>query len=287
MYQKIELRKIRDFRTVLNTTFDFLGQNIKPLGKAVTTLAGPGVVIYAVCISMTQQERLLGTWDKFGDPWFVAALLAGSAASCIMTMVVIEYMKLYESEKNPNNITPSRIWKAGSDQLLRLFVASLLVGLLLFVSIFIFIIPFFYLIGVLALLPSVMVIENSKLGTAFNRCFYLVTDHWWNTFGVAFFSILIMILMSALFEIPTIVIGQIRSLAGDAITPNAERVWTGAYLFGNALYRIGTTMLYTIIFIANTLQFYNLVERKESQGLLERIELFGTPVTEDRDDETY
>ena len=55
----------------------------------------------------------------------------------------------------------------------------------------------------------------------------------------------------------------------------------------SGIYMLGSFALYGILFIAITFQYFNLLERKEAKGLLERMESFGMqkPDMEDHEEQ--
>jgi hypothetical protein len=54
-------------------------------------------------------------------------------------------------------------------------------------------------------------------------------------------------------------------------------------------YSIGANLLQAIVFVAIAFQFYNLIERKEAKGLMNKLESFGktTEDTTSKNEETY
>ena len=293
MFQKIELRKTRDFSAKINIAFDFIRQNFKILAMSMIYISGPFIIIGGICSGLYQQKSLAGLGQgAFGNifnEWYgvmIVFVLLGNVSSMI---VVNEFVRLYELKEDPQSIDVSEIWQGVKENFMRILLAMLVISLLLILSFVLLILPLFYVGTVLSLIAPIMIIEKRNFGEAFGRCFFLISEKWWSTFGLLVVMFLIAGFMGYIFQLPQLIFTVVFALhkTTDALAEPA--VWEQAgIIVSSVISTIGSNLLQSIVFVAMIFQFYNLVERKEAQGLMNRLDSFGkTDVNAPRHDETY
>ena len=207
--------------------------------------------------------------------FWIAFLFLFSILSYAVSLIVInEYVRQYELRPYPARIEPSDIWPRVRTLVLPLIGVSIAVSIILIVSFFMLIIPFFYLAVVLSLLGPLLVIEGKGFGQAFSRCFSLITDKWWSTFGLIFVTTLIAVFMAMMFSLPQAIL-NVLILAHKTSGDNPPLWQEIAFLLANIIYSLGSSLLQTIPLIAIIFQYYNLVERKEAAGLMAKLDTFG------------
>jgi len=166
---------------------------------------------------------------------------------------------------------------------------GILVAIILTFAAVFFIIPAVYLSIVLSLVVPIVMIEGKGFGEAFNRCFTLISGKWWSTFGLILVTSIIASVMALVFTIPQSIFSFIISshkVSGEVVEP---ALWEQTGLIISSMVgTFGASLLSCIVIIAVMFQYYNLVERKESKGLLSKVERFGKPEEpEAAHDETY
>ena len=293
MFQKIELRKTRDFSAKINITFDFIRQNFKVLAISMIYISGPFILIGGVCSGLYQQKSLAGLGEGvFGNvfnEWYgimIIFVLLGNVSSLI---VVNEFVRLYELKEDPQTIDAAEIWEGVKGNFIRIMLAMLVVTLLLMVSFVLLIFPFFYVGTVMSLIAPIMIIENKSFGEAFSRCFFLISEKWWSTFGLLVVTALIAGFMGYIFQLPQLVFTVVFALHKTSDAMAEPTLWEQVgIIVSSVISTVGTNLLQSIVFVGLIFQFYNLVERKEAQGLLNKLESFGKAnVNAPRNDETY
>ncbi len=297
MIQKIELRRTRDFSAKINATFEFVKQNLKPLAKALIFISGPFLLLQGLFNGLYQKQILssglsanpLNMFSSEAFSWLgisMVFLVFGYMSSLI---IVNEFVRLYESSNNYEAIDLPDMWEGVKKNLLKMIGVGILMSIILTVATVFFIIPGIYLAIVLSLLPSIMIIEGKGFGDAFSRCFTLISQKWWSTFGLIFVTTIIVGIMAMVFTIPqyifTFLIGT-HKISGEVTEP---ALWEQVGLILSSMfYTFGASLLGSIVIIAVVFQYYNLVERRESSGLLSKVESFGkAEEPKPSDDETY
>ena len=298
MFQKIELRKTRDFSAKINATFEFIRQNFKPLTKGLIFISGPFVLLQGLFNGIYQKETLAfdptgstGIFGFMGDffLWFGLSLLFMMMGYISSIIVVNEFVRLYETKENPETIDVPEIWEGVKENFIRMLLAFIVVAITVTLATIFLIIPGIYVGVALSLICPIMIIERKDLGEAFSRCFSLITDKWWSTCGLIFVSSLIAGFMAFVFAIPQSIFTFLLAFHKTSDVTAEPASWEQVGLIiSSMVYSFGANLLQSIVIIAVIFQFYNLVERKEAQGLLNKLENFGkTEGNESRHDETY
>jgi len=86
----------------------------------------------------------------------------------------------------------------GLSRLPRLFGASFLFGLMLFIGFLLLLIPGIYLMGVFQLVFVAIVLEDARIGEAFGTSRRLIKGHWWRSTVIVTVAIIILIVLSLL-----------------------------------------------------------------------------------------
>lgn len=309
---KIDFHKARDFGETLNVSFLFVRQHFKSMMLGMLFIAGPFVLVGSVIpillfsrlSGMSASDNLLGTGP---DNWLVNAgasmivnVLALLLGMVMAIGVIYEYILLYyHREDTSDGIETGELWQAIRRDFWRLLGATFGLVLLLgfggfclnFVAIllgtslgpfgifFLVVATFFlqiYLWVPLTLVVIISLHERIGLFEALNRSFYLVKGYWWQTFGLILICVLMQYALLLLCLVPFMIIGFTTEMFTEMGTSLGTTV-----VFALAI-SIAITLIITLSFClfltVSAFQYFNLVERKESVGLLQKIESMGTDV---------
>ncbi|MDL5046746.1 hypothetical protein QQ054_11960 [Oscillatoria amoena NRMC-F 0135] len=311
----IEFQQPRDFSKKLNATFEFIKQNFKPLTRCLLFIAGPPMIIGSI-LSGNLYTGYLGFITGFsrnpGNPdimvdylsspilWIqiAAAVLLMLVSFVVIVSVINNYMLEYEGTKS-NRIEVEVIWERVRNTLpmyvgtavlywllliagylmivLAVTGAVLISGLLGFLAGLVTVVGFIYLVVALSLLFIIRAWENTGFFQAVSRCFTLIRDKWWSTFGLMVVTGIIQSTISSVFLIPWYInffITMMHSIDGSPVSdPSFLSELVNTILM--TLYFITSFLLYAIPLLALAFQYFNLVELKEAKGLLTRIDTIG------------
>jgi predicted membrane metal-binding protein len=128
--------------------------------------------------------------------------------------------------------------------------------------------PGIYLYPITSLISAVIVFENSSLGNAFDRGFKLIKGNWWVTFGALFIIIIVFAFAAMLAFLPITFIA------------------TGSLLFSKYSVSMPILIIRTILsslvhvfmilpYVVVALSYFSLVESKDGEGLLDRVNSIG------------
>ena len=283
----IQLFQQRDFGNKINATFQYVGQNFRSLGMALLYIVGPVAVVAGIASGILQSNMLKVVGESgtaqtnnpmaafqmigfFTSPTFWLTMLLGILANVAVVLVTYAHMKIYERTKG-HDISVADVWAEVQPVIGRAIVISLLVSIITGIATLFFIIPGIYVGVVLWLALAVIMFENADFGRTWDRCFKLIRDKWWSTFGLIVVMGIIVAIVGLIFAIPTALIGF---FIGAKMLPDMSTVWL---VIANVIALVGRTLLNAIIYLAIGFQYTNLVERQEGRGLISSIDNIGTP----------
>lgn len=301
---------MRDFSNKMNATFEFFKQNFKSLIRTLLFLVGPPSLILSLLFGsilgdyMRAVFGMMGGGAEFAEfftPNFflklIIIVIVGTISSVVFMSAVINYVILYR-EKQSNNIEVEEVWSRVKKTfgmylgtMIGWFVLAIVAYIVMiipfallgagstgiaFILILACIILYFYLLVANSLVFVIRGFEPVGFFESFGRSMYLIRGKWWSTFGLFFIFYLITIVISYAAFIPWMMIKNISSLhtVEQAREATNDVDWFAMLTMGIQYiisYMIGSLLLIALIF-----QYFNLVERKESKGLMDKMGSLGT-----------
>lgn len=319
---EIEFYKKRPFGDKLNATFVFLRENAKPYFKAQLLVAGPILLLITIIINQfsfdfmsmgfNAEDLTLSDASKFFKLYGLI-LISGVITGAIMPAVTYTYMKKYQTLV-PDAIANSDITQGLAGKIFNLIGFNILIALIIGLVVLVFslligfsatssaflvvifglglIVLMLYFGITLSLGSSIIVFEDNNPIDAIGRCFRLIVGKWWSTFGLIVVVGILSLIINQLFGIPRAIFFGVKAFTafeeGGDFT-NMVQMTSGEQLL-NVLFSVfetfGTIVTNSLVFIAIAFQYFNLVERKESKGLMSQIEGLDQ-ASEAEDDEVY
>ncbi|PWS28061.1 hypothetical protein DHW03_10915 [Pedobacter yonginense] len=284
MAEKIEFKKIREFGEIIGDTFLFIRQNFKPLMKAFLYLCGIFILGGILTMIMTQlqvgdmQENFRNSYNFSGESvWsrlskfviqylFMMMFMMLSYTSVYVT--VLSYVALYIQK---GNVAPNveEVWSYYKYYFFRMFGSGIVISIFLVFCFACCFFPGVYVFPAVSIMSVIMVIENASLGYSFNRSFKLLRNEWWATAGVLIVVSIITYACTLLVQLPATIIAMVSAFT------HAEQRITKTYAIVASISQYLSQIFLIIPILAATLIYFNLVERKESTGLLDRIDGLG------------
>ncbi len=308
-HKYLELRQQRDFGEVLNTTFEFITANFGNFFKVIFTIVGPFFILATTILGlfgyrlfnkfMGLQQRITYKYQNRSDGLmnyqdailiFVSIFII-MAGFLVLYLAIYGYIKSYQ-EKKTGDISVAEVLVFVKKNTLR-FIGSALVLLLLFsvIGLLIFLIVladtggigvlliFFVAIAIFAiyiyqsLFFAILAFEPVNPFEAIMRGFRLISGNWWFTLGVAFvLGFLNTIINSVVQYGATAIMGVIGYNSYDSAPSWLVRI--GFVSFG-VLVGIMYIFISSISLIKDAVLYFSFVERKDSIGLMEKIQLLG------------
>lgn len=292
--QKMELRKLRNFSDNINDTFQFIKQEFKPLLGCYVAICGIIIVLSSVIGGLYQKESFgllraisnnvittnqeIGFWQASRIPTMLLLLFLGSLSYVVMHIVIAVYFKLYV-QKGKVSPTIEEVWKATLRFIIPIFFYSIIYGIITFISVFFCLVPFFYFAVVFAPFTLIYVVEEVSFTDGFSRCFSLIRENYWESLGIYFVSYLVYFFFS-------LIIGSLVGIVGGVFSYFTTKDIAIVSGIVSGTLNIVTHIFYVIFAVSVALNYYNLVERLDGSGLLERIDSLGSK-QEDAIEEQY
>lgn len=284
MAEKIEFRKVREFGEIIGDTFLFLKQNFKPLMKAFIYLCGIFMLGGILTSIMTQlelggmQQNIRNTsnfsggliWaavSKFAIRYLLMLLLMILSYTSIY-VTILSYVALYIQK---GNIAPNveEVWSYYKFYFLRMLGSGIVMSFFLGLCFVCCFFPGVYVFPAVSIFYPIMVIENASLAYSFNRSFKLLQNEWWPTAGVILVIFIITYACTMFVQLPATIIAMISAFT------HAEKPITKTYAIVTSISQYLSQVFLIIPIVAATFVYFNLVERKESTGLMDRIDGLG------------
>ncbi|MBI3258479.1 MAG: hypothetical protein HYZ54_03210 [Ignavibacteriae bacterium] len=267
------------FQTLVSGNMDYL-DNIQSIGlKGIVFITGycvTGAIILGIICEYirlyleapeeTEQVTVLILWEKIKENFWrhIGNFLVLNFS---VFLVIVPFVLLF-----------------GLVMIMQLdALINILVLLLLFSA---FIYACIYTFSALSLFPIMRTVEDIAVIDGVKRCFYLIKNCLWATFGFYIIIGIIQAIIGFTFEIPHLVLEVLAEMS--VIPQNSDTVnGFGEYGIGFKIAFIGTQVISfasgllfnSLSITAYSMQYFNLVEQKEGIGMMEKLEHLGLPET--------
>lgn len=302
-------QKISDTFLFLQQNFGALCKPLLYYAGPVSLVAGVFMGLYQSNLLGLEMESAvesenplyLLTQNIFNLNYLITLILTVVGRIVVMGLT-FAYLAIY-LERPGELISTSSVWERFRQGFLPLFLTTLLfiIGLILlmaflgggFTALFFgslpdsellleraFLVP---LVVILAFVPLIFVavraglfcpvifIEGKSGFAAFNRSWKLVKGKWWSTFGLLVVMSILVSLIGIAFQLPMLLISIFKEILQWENGGSFELIIIVASVIG----MLGETLLFSILHIALGFQYFNLVERQESIGLMREIDSLG------------
>jgi hypothetical protein len=285
MNDKIEFKKIREFGDIIGDTFVFIKQNFKPLMKAFIYLSGIFILAGMISSIITQLQLVsitkngLGIASQYGGTGVIRRFAAlGLNYAVVIIFMILTYTSMYVSvlsyialyiEKGNQAPTVTEVWGYYKYYFFRMLGSGLLMSIFLGLCFVCCILPGIYVFPAATLFYVIMIMENGDFSHSFSRSFKLLADEWWVTAAAILIIYIILYACTMVVQLPALIVTM-----ASAFTRNPGEI-NKSYLFITSVSQYLSQVFMIIPIVCSTLIYFNLVERKESSGLLGRINDLG------------
>lgn len=267
--------KIRDIGDIITDSFQYVRIHFNTLGRALLFFVLPFYIVQFFLMKGYTDEifgSILGgnvaALDTIFGPKYFLGLALSIVASAVLTVVTLKHLKLTDSGEEP---TPEAILEDIVPNVLKYVGLYILMVFLLSFSMLLFIIPFFFFGIKFCLSMSALILEDESIFGSMKRSWELTKDHWWGTFAVILVMYIMMILITYAILIPITII-SILTVESGSVEVADPSLWTNFYYVLTGIMTAISSLISAIIFIAISLQYYSLIERKEGGALRSQIE---------------
>lgn len=294
--EKTKLYQQRDFGEKINATFTFLRDHFLPLGKSLLYIAGPAVLLVGIFNALSASNLFFNDGEVSAEEALTSAGglgIAGLLALLTVPLVigvVYGYMSLFFEQEASEEIGVANVWTKVKEHYLSILLGTVVVSVLTFIGFIFLLIPGFILLAALSFIFVLLVKERLSFGEAFSRCFKLVSDHYLSTLGLLLAMLILQSIVTSVFNLPLIIFtgaGAFLSSSGDFDMENSSAIVQALFIVFQVISTLGSQFMYAITLVAIAFQYGNLVEIKESAGLMEEVATIGQDRNHDMEDERY
>jgi hypothetical protein len=272
-------RKVRDFGSVMNHSFDFIKAEYRRLGKALLIYVLPffiltGILLVLIQISMVKnlEDSIQPganvfqsfTWKKMGFSYLLQLL-----NFTVLSTVIFSFIDLYLKKNAEFEVADLKasFLKLGG----KLLIVNIVVGLIAIIASVFLLIPGIYLGVVFSLVAPIVVFEDAGLGQALSRSFEVIKGNWWKTFGILFIGGVIVYIFSIILGIPLIISTAAKSF--HAISSHTQpQIFSPGYIIASTIISMIQTFAWSLVIIFISIQYFSLVEEKERPTLQAKID---------------
>ncbi len=282
MTEKIELRKRRDFNEIISVTLSFFRQNFSRLSLVMLYVGLPLAVLLSITTTLLQNsltdaqqsEDISDIFSSFFGPYYQLSLVLTGLLYAGISGAVYSYILRYLSQVDflsiqVNDVLNDTLSSAGM-LLSTLFLLGLFLLLVAIPSAFLLFIPLLYLSIVLSPLLFIRYYEKKNFFEAFQRCFKLVHGEWWRVFGAVLVIGLIGYFITIFFSFPSMIFAFVISFNSTNTQTSSNTIYSISTIL-SVFSTFGSIILYALNSICLAFIYFDLVERKEATGLLNRI----------------
>jgi hypothetical protein len=286
---EINFRRNRDFGDLLGDTFAFLKQEFRFFSRVMLFYAGPFVLLSAIAsawfssgvfsmMRLMMRNNPTEILAEFGLKllvYMVAAIVSNTFILC----VVYSYIGLY-NEKGKDGFVQEEVWFRVGRKFFPVLGIMIVVSLIIMIGSVLCLIPGIFFAVSLSLILASSFYEKLSFGDSFSRSMSLVNRDWWFTLGLGIVLYLLLVISSYIFVLPSSVYSifmSLNSLKGN--TPGEPDI---IYMVLVAIGTFGTSLLSCVPHITLSLLYFSLIEKRESPGLLSKIDKINNP---DKDQE--
>jgi len=225
------------------------------------------------------------------------------------TVAITVFSLMMEYQENPESLTVERVWARmqtvfmpilGSYAILILIfmviivafaavigamitgVGGVLGGFLVgIIGIIGFIVVIFFFVT-LSLSPAIVAYEGIGAWEALGKAKFLIEDKWWSTFGLIMIIGIINSFITMIFGAPAMIVTFMKVLkVGGGISGNIPLIIT------TVISTVGQVIVSSLTYVAISFQYFNLVEKREGNGLKLLIEGIGQKKLDLNEDGEY
>ena len=296
----LKVKMERDFGDVIGDGMKIVFRNVGPIFIAIMWFSFPFIAISMVILIVSGAYKLVAMPDNIevGEAFAFLSSFSIVGIGLIVGFIMINlivYVAVMDYNENEGIITfegiKEKILRFWKNYFLSIATEGIIMGAVIMViagsltlSPVLFSIVYFagllclaWIFNIIQFLGLVRIEEGLSIVEGINRCFYLLKNNWWSTFGVILVSSFIGTILMYAFILPiSIIIGLLSTLQSES-NAGEEGLWisilSGVFVILYALIAILSNMYVAGV---RALKYYDLIERKEAKNLVMEIENIGS-----------
>jgi hypothetical protein len=274
----IVLEKERDFTDVMNATFSFITQEFKLLFKVIALYAGLPIIAASIPAAIYTQNTFASLFSIIKGNVVLQQPDYGMMALMYILMLVAfllisglvgAYFDEYKT-KGHGGFEAGDVWRNFLGKSGLFLLLNLVTFFIVSIGFVLCILPGIYFAIPLSLASTILYVEKTDFKQTYNRCFNLIKDNWWATFGVIIVIAIITNILGGLFSIPSMVIGLVQGIT-VATSETTTEFSSVPVIVSTVIGSIGSFFIYVISYVGVGFQFFSLKEKKDQTSLFKKV----------------
>jgi hypothetical protein len=290
-----QFQKQRGFGEVINASLTFLVHNFLAIIKYLVTFSLPFIVAGLLIIGSSFVNLFMNPdffmYNSFGGFFFIrmiVAYLLFLVGAIFMINTILAYARVF-NEEGRENITRAKVWSIAKRRFFPVlgflflmgiagFLVSLIFGLIVaaiqsLILNFIFMLLFGFLFGAIMFYAAPnIVLEDVSAPDAISRSFDMVKGNFWFTVGLMIIMMIIIYIIALASSLPIFLLTYLNSLIDTPLI--LAQIFSIVFF---ALYFIVILLGSVVFTILQSVQFYNVIEKREQTSLKDKIDSINTP----------
>ncbi|MEO0570107.1 MAG: hypothetical protein AAF039_00280 [Bacteroidota bacterium] len=282
----IEFKKQRELGEILTDSFNFIKFEFKSFFGILLKIVGPylfATMLFLGFYFYSFNGLFSLNFQSEGpdiNPLFMIIAVLGLMVSAIAMYALTQAATLFfikSYTENKGIVDYDYVRKEAYRNFWSFIGLAILVGLALIAGFMLCFIPGIYLYPPLMLSFSILVFMNKGVTDAFQYGFTLIKDNWWITFAALLVLGIIVAVIGYIFQIPSVIYLWIKMgvFSGEMDAESMGGVFDPVYILLNLLAYMVQFVLQTVSLVAAAFIFFNLNEKKNFTGTMERIQNLG------------
>jgi MFS family permease len=293
----MNLYQTRDFGEKINATIQYAVKQIRSLGMALLYIAGAPALVAGIVTGIASSSMLstqpafgdrtgMNSWmfQQFSSPYYIVAIVLAMFIPLLVNLTVYSHLKIYNRTQG-EPVTAEAVWAEVQNVFGQAIMTWFVVGFLVILSTVFLFIPGIYVGVVFSLALPVIVFEDASVSTFISRCFDLIRDKWWSTFGLIIIISFIAYILSFAFNVPAAAVNMMVALK---LVPHMPVYVT---ILTSILGTVGNVVVSSLIALGIAFQYFNLVELRDGRSILSAIDSIGSstppPIPRSNDEGDY
>lgn len=283
----IEFRKKREIGEIITDTFKFLRRNFKDIFAIVIRTAGIPFLLLIAAAFYNSYSSLKTNPEDFGNPFSILTNSQAILSSLVLYLMIFIYFSfLYAGVlsciksyiQNKGAIIREDVLANVRQRSMSVLGTGMGKFLLLFIAWMLCVLPGVFIFAPLALIFPIFIFENKGFSESLSGSFTLIKEDWVMSAIAIAFGFVIWYLISLVFSLPLMIYFFVKMLAfvqeGDA--GNIGTLIDMPFVILTALASLMQYLAYLFMPIVAAFVYYNLNERKNQTGSLNRIDTIGS-----------
>ncbi|WGK64271.1 hypothetical protein [Croceiramulus getboli] len=285
MDKYIEFKRRRELGETLTDTFKFVRRNFKPLFQLlVKTVAIPFILLlFAIGFYTYASADFTGfgwidnEFLNLGTFFISAGLLAisGFLYYSLLFGSVLHFIRSYTENKGV--VDQQAVIQRVKRDLGKLFGLGVISVIMLVFGFLLCVFPGIYLYVPLSMVFALAVFRNQGISDSISNSFKLIHGEWWMTFITLFVIGLIIGIIGFVFQIPALIYTMVKTFTAmdQGNFGDPRQLVDGVYIALSVISSAVQYFLYLFTVIATAFIYFDLNEKKNNTGTLERIDALG------------